>query len=163
MSARYHFIPWTRQGAATAVPTVETLDATLPAQVRLPVTVQVNNRHDVAVTVRLYGPGDVTGIDRRQIIRTDPPHRATNFEPNYFPAVEFDRPDFPWLFTPAAATAEGKLRPWLCLVVVRRQAGVRLASEPGRPLAVLTIEPPARPGKNCRTWPSPGPGPTPRW
>jgi hypothetical protein len=147
MSARYHFIPWARQGAATAVPTVETLDATLPAQVRLSVTVQVNARHDVPMTVRLYGPGDVTGIDRRQIIRTDPPHRATNFEPNYFPAVEFDRPDFPWLFTPAAATAEGQLRPWLCLVVVRRQAGVHLASAPGRPLPVLTIEPPARPGE----------------
>ena len=53
--------------------------------------------------VRLYGPGDVTGIDPQQVVRTEPRHLATDFEPNYFPAIEFDRPDFPWLFTPAKA------------------------------------------------------------
>ena len=41
------------------------------------------------------------------MIRTEPRHLATDFEPNYFPAIEFDRPDFPWIFTPATANAEG--------------------------------------------------------
>ena len=78
------------------------------------------HRWTFARQVRLYGPGDITGIDPQQVIRTEPRHLATDFEPNYFPAIEFDRPDFPWLFTPAKADTDGKLRPWLCLVVVRQ-------------------------------------------
>ena len=95
--------------------------------------------------MRLYGPGDVTGIDPQQVVRTEPRHLATDFEPNYFPAIEFDRPDFPWLFTPAKANADGKLRPWLCLVVVRKQEGVSLRVDRNLPLPVLEIKPPARP------------------
>ena len=95
--------------------------------------------------MRLYGPGDVTGIDPQQVVRTEPRHLATDFEPNYFPAIEFDRPDFPWLFTPAKADAAGKLRPWLCLVVVRKQEGVTLRVDRNLPLPVLEIKAPAQP------------------
>ena len=106
-----------------------------------------HQRHadDIDRQVRLYGPGDVTGIDPQQVVRTEPRHLATDFEPNYFPAIEFDRPDFPWLFTPAKADADGKLRPWLCLVVVRKQEGVTLRVDRNLPLPVLEIKAPARP------------------
>src|SRR5205814_10634809 len=75
------------------------------------------------------------------------------FEPNLSPGIEFDRRDFPWLFTPARETdassdpAKGsnRLRPWLALVVVRQQAGVTVKAEPGRPLPVLQITGPAVP------------------
>ena len=33
-----------------------------------------------------------------------------DFEPNCFPSIEFDRADFPWLFTPARANTNGQLR-----------------------------------------------------
>ena len=105
----------------------------------------INNTDDIDRQVRLYGPGDVTGIDPQQVVRTEPRHLATDFEPNYFPAIEFDRPDFPWLFTPAKADAAGKLRPWLCLVVVRKQEGVTLRTDRNLPLPVLEIKAPARP------------------
>ena len=59
-------------------------------------------------------------------MRTDPRPDTSDFEPNCFPSIEFDRPDFPWLFTPARANANAQLRPWLCLVVVRKQDGVQL-------------------------------------
>ena len=72
-------------------------------------------------------------------------HLASDFEPNYFPAIEFDRPDFPWLFTPAKADDTGRLRPWLCLVVVRKQEGVTLSLDRNLPLPVLEIKAPARP------------------
>ena len=52
--------------------------------------------------VELYGPGDVVGIDPRHIIRTEPRDFTVNYEPNYLCGIEFDAPDFPWLFTPAA-------------------------------------------------------------
>jgi hypothetical protein len=87
--------------------------------------------------VRFYGPGDVTGIDAREIVRTEPRHQTTDFEPNYFAAIEFDDPSFPWMFTPAAADAQGRLRPWLCLVVVPRDASELEPVSAGRPLPAL--------------------------
>jgi len=54
---------------------------------------------------------DVVGIDARQVIRTDPRPNTSDFEPNCFPSIEFDRVDFPWLFTPAAANSQDRLRP----------------------------------------------------
>ena len=84
-------------------------------------------RPSVTLPVRLRGPGDATLIRIpvrlcASIRARAPPisSRTTS------PAFEFDRPDFPWLFTLARAGASGRLRPWLCLAVVRRQEGVVL-------------------------------------
>ena len=137
-SANYVFLPWVRQGAASGIQTPDSLGANQAGVVSVPVKLRINNSDDIDRQVRLYGPGDVTGIDPQQVVRTDPRHQATDFEPNYFPAIEFDRPDFPWLFTPAQANADGKLRPWLCLVVVRKQEGVTLRTGPLLP--VLEID-----------------------
>ena len=144
-SANYVFLPWVRQGAASGIQTLDSLSANQAGVVSVAVKLRVNDTPDIERQVRLYGPGDVTGIDPQQVVRTEPRHLATDFEPNYFPAIEFDRPDFPWLFTPARADAAGKLRPWLCLVVVRKQEGVTLHVDPNLPLAVLEIKAPARP------------------
>ena len=143
-SANYVFLPWVRQGAASGIQTPDSLGANQAGVVSVTVKLRVNNTDDIDRQVRLHGPGDITGIDAQQVVRTDPRHQATDFEPNYFPAIEFDRPDFPWLFTPAKADAEGKLRPWLCLVVVRKQEGVTLRTDRNLLLSVLEINPPAR-------------------
>ena len=143
-SANYVFLPWVRQGAASGIEAADSLGENQAGVVSVPVKLRINNTDDIDRQVRLYGPGDVTGIDPRQVVRTEPRHQATDFEPNYFPAIEFDRPDFPWLFTPAQANAEGKLRPWLCLVVVRKQDGVTLRTGRNLLLPVLEINPPAQ-------------------
>ncbi len=145
MSAVYRFLPWARQGAATAVRTVDTLAAGVPVRAALPVAARVNRRVDVDVSLRLYGPGDAVGFDPRVVVRTDPPHLSTGFEPNYFPAIDFSVAGLPWALTPATGDARGRLRPWLVLVVVRKQPGVTLSSAAGRPLPVLRIEAPAAP------------------
>ena len=139
------FIPWVKSGTGAAVAVPETLSEALASRISLPVTLRINDRHDVSIGVGLFGPGDITGIDRRQVIREEPRHLSSDFEPNYFPAVTFWRPDFPWMFTPATGDPRGRLRPWLCLVVVRVQEGVRFAVRPNAPLPVLTIGPPAQP------------------
>ena len=145
-TANYVFLPWVRQGAASGIETPDSLEADQPGVVAVPVKLRINNTDDdIERQVRLYGPGDITGMDPQQVVRTEPRHLATDFEPNYFPAIEFDRPDFPWLFTPARATTDGKLRPWLCLVVVQKQEGVELRRERNLPLPVLEIKAPARP------------------
>src|SRR5262245_14142018 len=58
-----------------------------------PVTLRINDARVVPVPLHLYGPGDVTGLDAREVIRTEPQRFMTDFEPNYFPLIEFDRPD----------------------------------------------------------------------
>jgi hypothetical protein len=145
-SANYVFLPWARQGAAAGIQTPDSLGAGQAGVASTMVKLRINNTDDIDRQVRLYGPGDITGIDTQQVIRTEPRRLATDFEPNYFPAVEFDRPDFPWLFTPAKAGALGKLRPWLCLVVVRKQEGVTLRAGGEMPLPALEIKAPALPG-----------------
>lgn len=146
--AIYSFIPWLRQGTAANITVPDKipneLGAPQPSEslrgvVVMPVTLRVNDTREIARQVRLYGPGDVTGIDPQQVVRTEPRANDREFEPNYFPAIEFDRPDFPWLFTPAKANDAGRLRPWLCLVVVRKQAGTELRVEPGRPLPLVNV------------------------
>lgn len=140
------FLPWVRQGAAGAIQNAETLSPTQAGRVSVPVKLRINNARDVSVTVGLLGPGEVTGLDRQQIIRAEPKAGNTTFESNFLAAIEFDRPDLPWLFTPAKADANGRLRPWLCLVVAKRQPGVSLRSDRTVPLPILEIGAPAKPG-----------------
>jgi hypothetical protein len=144
MSTMYSFLPWVRQGAVTAIGTEDPLDGSLSPRPDLPLQLGLNTADKVDVRLRLHGPADVVGIDPRQVIRTEPPGGTNNFPPNYFPAIEFDRPDFPWLFTPARAESQqGRLRPWLCLVAVRKQEGVTLRPPTGGGLPVLAIAAPA--------------------
>ena len=145
--ANYVFLPWVRQGAAAGIQTTD-MTPNQAAVVSVTVKLGINNAPpDVQRQVRLYGPGDVIGIDPQQVVRTEPRHLSTDFEPNYFPAVEFDRPDFPWLFTPAKADNAGKLRPWLCLIVVRKQKGVTIRVDRSLPLPILEIKSPAKPDR----------------
>ena len=139
-SANYIFLPWVRQGAASGIQTPD-MSAAQRGVVSVKVKLTINKTPpEIERQVRLYGPGDVTAIDLLQVIRTEPRHLAKDFEPNYFPAIEFDRPDFPWMFTPAKASSEGKLRPWLCLIVIRKQEGIILRVDRNLPLPVLEIK-----------------------
>ena len=144
-AANYVFLPWVRQGAAAGIQTTD-MTPHQAAVVSVTVKLRINNTPpDVQRQVRLFGPGDIIGIDPQQVIRTEPRHLSTDFEPNYFPAIEFDRPDFPWLFTPAKADDANKLRPWLCLIVVKKQDGVTIRFDRNLPLPVLEIKSPAQP------------------
>lgn len=139
------FLPWVRQGLAARIANGDPLTTPLAPQAPLGISLAVNSVDAPPMTVRLFGPADVLGIDPRQVVRTEPPAGTTDYESNDLAAVEFDNPDLPWLFTPAAADGQGRLRPWLVLVVVRKQDGVRLRPPRIEPLPVLEIAPPAQP------------------
>ena len=163
MSSRYYFLPWTRKGMAShlqakdlqaqkdnpnAQPKLKgygklSVDLSLRTQSHGPSAVDKQEPLD-AIDLYLFGPGDIIGIDRRQIIRTEPEANSQNFLTNYLAAIEFERPDFPWLFTPAKAEkGHERLRPWICLIVVKQQEGVSLKSVSGRPLPTLRFDTPA--------------------
>lgn len=137
MSAGLLFLGWARQGLGAGVTGTDPLTAPLPVRSVVELGVRLNQRATQKVKARLYGPGDVTGIDPRQVIRTDPPAGASDFEPNNLVSLELDAPDLPWLLTPASAAANERLRPWLALIVV--EAAYAKLDPPGsRPLPALT-------------------------
>ena len=138
-------LPWVRRGGASAVQQPDTFGAGQPGVASATASLAVNGAPAAAVGVRLMGPGHVSGLQPGQIIRMDPTPGSRAFEPNYFPLVELDEPSLPWLFTPASAGAGERLRPWLCLVVVRVQAGVRLDPPRRGSLPILSITAPADP------------------
>ena len=61
-SANYVFLPWVRQGLASGIQVPETRGADQPGVVSVAVSLRVNNAEAASRQVRLYGPGDVTGI-----------------------------------------------------------------------------------------------------
>ena len=136
------FLPWVRRGGALSLPP-DVRTGHPASHVGTTVGVTVNGGPGASVPVQLLGPGDVTGVSPQQVIRSDPAPNARTFESNYLALVEFDDPGLPWLFTPASASG-GKLRPWLCLIVVREQPGVRLGPAGRGALPVLTIGAPAK-------------------
>ena len=105
----YSFLPWLRHGLANQI---QSPDFDNSVKVRAQVTVALEAKGDkvggggtasVAISrqVSLFGPGDIVGIDKRTIVRTEPRDWITNFEPNYLAHVEFYDEDFCWRYTPA--------------------------------------------------------------
>ncbi len=135
-TAAYRFFSWFREGLLAGITNSSSAAPVANGHLVLPIRLRVNDASDVDVPIQLYGPSDVTGLDSREVIRTDPQQSMTDFEPNYFPLLEFDRPDFPWLFTPATPDTGNRLMPWVCLIVVRKDAAT-LTTGPNQPLPVL--------------------------
>lgn len=136
--AAYSLVPWVRRGLASLVTGTPAVN-----HASLPVTLVVNGAAVPAPQVRLLGPGDITSMDGRAVIRTDPPDGADSFEPNYLATVDLVLPDLPWLFTPSAPSGE-RLRPWICLVVVPDTDGVSIDVPRNGP-AVLRLDSPLDP------------------
>jgi hypothetical protein len=137
-------LPWLRRGGTNTLTEPDSLGPDQPGVATAKASFAINAT-PIDMTVRLMGPGHVTGLQTTQVIRMDPTPGSRIFEPNRFPLVEFDEPSLPWLFTPAKANAAQQLRPWLCLAVVRKQPGVLLSPPRRGSLPVLTISSPADP------------------
>jgi hypothetical protein len=118
----YSVLPHHRTGASAACR--EPFRTSAPARATLTVEVPLESAGSRAtagpVPLLLRGPGDVLGLDPRQIIRRYPEPGTGTAEASDLVHCEFDRPDLPWLFTPTAPDAAGRLPPWLRLVVVRQ-------------------------------------------
>ncbi|MEL7119799.1 MAG: hypothetical protein AAFO07_10170 [Bacteroidota bacterium] len=129
--AKFSFLPWVRQGIAARIKEEESFGeisgdfqarATVDLKLKVDAVPVAGNAYqdeaaEVIQNIQLFGPGEVIGIDRKVIVKTEPQANTTNFEPNYMPYVEFYEEDFPWRYTPAKET-DSKLRPWLTLLVL---------------------------------------------
>ncbi len=120
-NATYTFLPWLRQGIANQIDNHSGARATVPIQLTLSGNNVGGGTFSQALparNVQLYGPGDVTGLDAKAIIKVEPRNWITNFEPNYLPYIEFYDEDLPWRYSPLPNPGNHRLTPWLALVVL---------------------------------------------
>lgn len=138
--ATYSFLPYLRQGLANNLKNtggaraVYTVDLTVEGD---------NGAKSAAVPprdVELYGPGDIVGIDPQSILKTDPHHWITNFEPNYVAYIDFYDEDFPWRYTPLGSDSPNRLRPWIALVVLKEGEFEEGKNLMNRPLPYFTLK-----------------------
>jgi hypothetical protein len=141
----YSFLPWLREGISNNV-----VAPANPTAKRGKITVSlkidgsgVDENPDLTSMVdkdiELYGPGDIVGIDSKAIIKSEPRHWITNFEPNYLPYIDFVDPDFLWRYTPSAANGK-RLTPWLTLIVLREDEFKEGKNILNRPLAFISLD-----------------------
>lgn len=118
---QYYFIPCLRRGLSSQITDTEL--ASGEQRAKLTMELDFGPGTKFPKPIELIGPGDVLGFDPRIVSRTDPLNNVGDFEPNYFPSIEFTEPEFPWRMTPMKvkvdeATREIRLRPWITLIVL---------------------------------------------
>lgn len=136
----YALLPYVRTGLAAGIsagPQAGTLRAMVAAGFEVAASDGSGIAHKVERTLTLYGPGDVTGVDPSQIIRREPAKDTPHAEETFLAHIEFDRPDFPWLFTPLPAAGH-QLKPWLALILVEKATSVLAPSADERPMQLTT-------------------------
>ncbi|MEM9921140.1 MAG: hypothetical protein AAF990_23765 [Bacteroidota bacterium] len=156
--AHYSFIPWFRQGLSTrilekdhyAAPDEEGA-ALVRANLDIQLYVENTAKEDGALgenvinkQIAIYGPGDIMGVSDRAIIRTEPRNGVANYEANNLAYIEFYEEDFPWRYTPVnpddnTVDRSRRLRPWLTLVVLKRDQEEFTLQQKNEGLASFTV------------------------
>lgn len=135
--ASYSFLPFMRQGIANS------LESTGEARGSFTVTIEVHGDAIIKPAgekkIEIYGPGDVIGIETKEIIKTDPHDTVNNFEPNYLAYIDFYDEDFPWRYTPVKASGQ-QLNPWIALVVLAEGEFDNGQNLLDRPLPFFTLK-----------------------
>lgn len=143
-ASTYRFFPWARRGLADKMTNTDN-NGPLPTRASVSVGLVVSGVAAPTYNLSVYGPGDVIGVDTTLIVRTDPRPNSSDVEANFFPTIEFDASDFPWMFTPAKNDpTTNRLRPWCVLIVVDVSVVQPPTGQAGRPLPVLLIPSDAR-------------------
>ncbi len=143
--SRYQYLPWVREGAAHAFDTPDNLAPVLArtggGRCRAAGRAARQRRDARRRPAAALRPGRRRPASTRA--SSSAPTRSpapADFEPNYLACIEFDAPDFPWLFTPAAA---GRERAAAAVARARRgapdAADMRAAPDGDAPLPMLDV------------------------
>lgn len=90
--------------------------------------------------LNVVGPGDILNISSKAIKCIRPAANSDKFPAEYYPYIEFWEPDFAWRFTPASPNANGRLRPWVALVVCETSKCKLLRSSGGADKVTFNID-----------------------
>lgn len=138
---KYVFLPWMRQGISRSINETDNLGESSSSEIeRATLDVSLNwNTETTTKTAKLYGPGDITSLSEKAILRTEPANDSYDFEANYLPFIEFYEEDFLWRYTPASpnATNDKRLRSWLALIVMKEDEFEILSQS--HPLPIVNI------------------------
>lgn len=125
ISPNYTFLPWLRKGIGTKITDEENNGAAggtnerASIDVQLKITAGSSDEIFKEKEVHIMGPGDIVGISPTAVVKNDPLDKMADFEPNYLASIDFYDEDFAWRYSPAKANANGQLRPWVFLVVLK--------------------------------------------
>ncbi len=95
---------------------------------------------DIHQNFEIRGPADVIGLQQSQIHRTEPKPNTPDFEPNFFPFIEFKSAELPWAYSFTNKSNSGRLRPWLALVVLEQQADYQFSATGHGNNGILSIK-----------------------
>lgn len=85
----------------------------------------------------LSGAGDVKAIKADVVRQVVPACKATALSYEFMPYIEFYESDFPWRYTALKANS-GKLRPWIALIVCKKEEFGLQLQESGRSIVTLS-------------------------
>jgi hypothetical protein len=139
------FASFIRQGLAASVTRPDGVPTgKLQTRASIKLNVKFNNDATGQTTAQpildLVGPGDIVGLDSRVVVRAWPPPNDNDAEFGSLALVEFDQADLPWRYSPAAATSDNKLRPWLTLIVLDEGNGEATLQSPTPANKVTTVQ-----------------------
>ncbi|MEM7572030.1 MAG: hypothetical protein AAF433_03975 [Bacteroidota bacterium] len=139
---KYSFLPWLRRGIANNISGAEGQRATIPVSLKIGGKNKAGDDLNLPLITRdvqVYGPGDVIGLDKKNIIRTEPKHWITNFEPNYLAFIDFYDEDLPWRYSPAQPVGH-RLQPWMALIILTEEEFDDAPLKPEQPLAAIQLK-----------------------
>lgn len=87
---------------------------------------------------RILGSGGVAGLSPKAFVKQIPERGAAGFPPNQLVHVEVEPPDLPWRYTPERPDRDGRLNPWIVLVVVTENDDAAFTRESGRTCLKMT-------------------------
>jgi hypothetical protein len=118
MAGRFALLPNARSELLTR--TTPPAAGGMRRQVAVDVEIQADGTPQtprIGVTGDLFGPGDVSSVNRAIVSRVEPQSGLRGFEPNYMPFVEFVDADFPWRYSLDSGDPD-RLKPWIVLVAL---------------------------------------------
>lgn len=131
MPNSFRFFPNLQLGAVSGAQVED--DGRLRAQYGVQITSPDGSEGSaLPVSARFRGPGDVIGINETEIARFEPVAGINDFEPDYFPFVEFRSADLPWRFSLGngwqadAAQPMENIAPWIVLIALKDDEFERL-------------------------------------
>ena len=125
MSATLRYLSYVRRGLARSIGELADRDG-VPTSAAATIDVALTAAGEpVGRAIAVRGPGSVVGLAAGEVVRVDPPDGATGCASNLFASVELRTAELPWLFTPARPR-DGRLMPWLVLIVVEEGQGATL-------------------------------------
>ena len=91
----YYFLPWVRYGLLKHDQGMPILGdnafqngTAFPGRTKIHVELKLNDQLIDMQNLSFFGPGDIVGIDAREIVRTEPKHLVPDFPPQLFPFIE---------------------------------------------------------------------------